>query len=75
MALIKKKIGGIPLPPFGLTSYKMENDVWMNKVQANTKYGDLQSAANCWLKQLNFSHHDFNFFNSNAKNIDHIYLF
>ncbi|KAK4736460.1 hypothetical protein R3W88_000157 [Solanum pinnatisectum] len=75
VSMLKKKHGGIPLPPFGIASYKMQNDVWMDKAQASTIYDDLHGAANCWLKQLNYYHHDFSVFTSNARNLDYIYLF
>ncbi|WMV06822.1 hypothetical protein MTR67_000207, partial [Solanum verrucosum] len=75
VSMLKKKNGGIPIPPFGIASYKMQNDVWMNKAQANTIYDDLHGAANCWLNQLNYYHHDFNVFTSNDRNLDYIYLF
>ncbi|XP_010316158.1 uncharacterized protein [Solanum lycopersicum] len=75
VSMLKKKNSGIPLPPFGIASYKMQNDVYMDKAQAITKYDDLHGAANCWLNQLNYYHHDFRVFTSNAKNLDYIYLF
>lgn len=54
------------LSPFGLATYKMEGDFWLN--QGNSDYLrniDLYNAADSWLKQLNFHHHDFNFFSQN----------
>ncbi|XP_023643585.1 uncharacterized protein LOC17896381 isoform X2 [Capsella rubella] len=52
----------IPLPPFALTSYKMQGDLWGQTGFDNDRLGYLQSAADSWLKQLNVDHHDFNFF-------------
>lgn len=55
---------GVPLPPFGLASYKMQGDVWVSD-----KYGkdqervvSLLGVADSWLKQLGVQHHDFNYF-------------
>ncbi|XP_059280930.1 uncharacterized protein LOC132034543 [Lycium ferocissimum] len=64
----KKGEKEIRLSPFGLAAYKMQNDVWLN-IDTYEDYGklsDLQSAADSWLKQLSFQHHDFNFFTSHA---------
>ncbi|KAH0724958.1 hypothetical protein KY284_000823 [Solanum tuberosum] len=59
---------GIHLSPFGLAAYKMQNDVWLNthteKDYENLR--DLQNAADSWLKQLSYSHHDFNFFTAHS---------
>ena len=53
----------ISLPPFGLASYKMNNDIWLNQESADHERASyLHCAADSWLKQLNFHHHDFNFF-------------
>nr|XP_016448291.1 PREDICTED: uncharacterized protein LOC107773377 [Nicotiana tabacum] len=71
----KKEKGGIPLPPFGLVPYKMQDDIWLNKTQAYEKFNDLYSAADSWLKQLNFNHQDFKFFTSNSYNMDHVFLY
>ncbi|KAK3035780.1 hypothetical protein RJ639_033509 [Escallonia herrerae] len=62
-----KGSGKIFLPPFGLATYKMQGDVWINSDAS--EYGrliDLHSAADSWLKQLNVLHHDFNFFTSHS---------
>ncbi|MCE3051070.1 hypothetical protein HAX54_048862 [Datura stramonium] len=60
----KKGDNGIRLSPFGLAAYRMQNDVWLNTGSKADyeKLSDLQSAADSWLKQLSFHHHDFNFF-------------
>ncbi|KAK7314829.1 hypothetical protein VNO77_33357 [Canavalia gladiata] len=51
------------LPPFGLASYKMQGDIWLNpEPYDNERISYLYSAADSWLKQLNVHHHDFNFF-------------
>lgn len=56
----------IPLPPFGLATYKMQGDLWAKTGFEQDRLVYLQSAADSWLKQLNADHHDFNFFlNSN----------
>ncbi|CAN4119099.1 unnamed protein product [Withania somnifera] len=56
---------GIRVSPFGLAAYRMQNDVWLNTDTQKDyeKLIDLQSAADSWLKQLSYHHHDFNFFN------------
>ncbi|KAK6802992.1 hypothetical protein RDI58_000776 [Solanum bulbocastanum] len=55
---------GIRLSPFGLASYKMQNDEWQNTHTEKDyeKLCDLQNAADSWLTQLSYSHHDFNLF-------------
>uniref|UniRef100_A0A1J3INM2 Uncharacterized protein n=1 Tax=Noccaea caerulescens TaxID=107243 RepID=A0A1J3INM2_NOCCA len=61
--VMKKRI---PLPPFGLATYKMQGDLWGNTGFDQDRLVYLQSAADSWLKQLNADHHDFTFFlNSN----------
>ncbi|XP_009591010.1 uncharacterized protein LOC107780077 [Nicotiana tabacum] len=56
---------GIRLSPFGLAAYRMQNDIWINSdAQDYEKLNDLQNAADSWLKQLSFHHHDYNFFTS-----------
>ncbi|CAN1809126.1 hypothetical protein LINPERHAP1_LOCUS25542 [Linum perenne] len=55
---------GIPLPPFGLATYKLQGDLWITNVTDYNKLVYLHSAADSWLKQLNMYHHDFNFFTS-----------
>ncbi|KFK41756.1 hypothetical protein AALP_AA2G168000 [Arabis alpina] len=52
----------IPLPPFGLSTYKMQGDLWKKTGFDQDRLLYLQSAAESWLKQLNVEHHDFNFF-------------
>ncbi|XP_016435300.1 uncharacterized protein LOC107761579 [Nicotiana tabacum] len=57
----------IRLSPFGLAAYRMQNDIWINSdAQDYEKLNDLQSAADSWLKQLSFHHHDYNFFTSHT---------
>ncbi|KAJ6369371.1 hypothetical protein OIU76_027747 [Salix suchowensis] len=58
-------IGDIPLPPFGLATYKMQGDLWINpETSDDERMIYLESAAGSWLKQLNVHHHDYNFFTS-----------
>lgn len=52
----------IPLPPFGLATYKMQGDLWGKTGFDKDRLVYLQSAADSWLKQLNVEHHDYNFF-------------
>ncbi|CAH8334667.1 unnamed protein product [Eruca vesicaria subsp. sativa] len=52
----------IPLPPFGLATYKMQGDLWGKTGFDQERLDYLQSAADSWLKQLNADHHDYNFF-------------
>lgn len=68
----RKGKGGIRLSPFGLAAYKMQNDVWLNThIQKDYEnLCDLQNAAGSWLKQLSYSHHDFNFFTAHS-NMEH----
>ena len=59
----KKNSGYISLPPFGLATYKMQEDLWLNPEPYDyERISYLYSAADSWLKQLNVYHHDFNFF-------------
>ncbi|KAI5675251.1 hypothetical protein M9H77_06201 [Catharanthus roseus] len=59
-----KSENGIYLHPFGLATFRMQGDVWINQGKNDHEILiDLHSAADSWLKQLNFDHHDFNFFN------------
>ncbi|GMH12073.1 hypothetical protein Nepgr_013914 [Nepenthes gracilis] len=61
----KRKEGeGIPLPPFGLVTHKMQGSVWLSGRDGRDpeRLGLLLSVANSWLKQLRVQHHDFNFF-------------
>jgi len=63
----KNKSGSISLPPFGLATFKMQTDLWLNTDPNDyEKISDLCSAADSWLKQLNVHHHDFDFFTSNS---------
>lgn len=63
----KKESGNISLTPFGLATYKMQGDLWLNDdPNDNEKISYLFCAADSWLKQLNVHHHDFNFFIENA---------
>uniref|UniRef100_A0A7N0U3D4 Uncharacterized protein n=1 Tax=Kalanchoe fedtschenkoi TaxID=63787 RepID=A0A7N0U3D4_KALFE len=56
----KKKM--ICLRPFGLSTFKMCGDTWAKNESDAEKISSLQSAADSWLKQLSFFHHDFNFY-------------
>ncbi|KAL2967619.1 hypothetical protein AAZX31_16G185900 [Glycine max] len=59
----EKNSGHVSLLPFGLATYKMQGDIWLNpEPYDNEKVSYLYSAADSWLKQLNVHHHDFNFF-------------
>nr|GMC76926.1 uncharacterized protein LOC109188307 [Ipomoea batatas] len=59
-----KAQGAIPLPPFGLASYKMQGDVWVSDKSGRDqeRMVSLLSVADSWLKQLGVQHHDFNYF-------------
>uniref|UniRef100_A0A7N0UFK1 Uncharacterized protein n=1 Tax=Kalanchoe fedtschenkoi TaxID=63787 RepID=A0A7N0UFK1_KALFE len=58
-----EKGGRVCLEPFGMASYRMTGDLWINcRADDCEKYISLQSAADSWLKQLGSYHHDFNFF-------------
>ncbi|CAN8239625.1 unnamed protein product [Cochlearia groenlandica] len=52
----------VPLPLFGLATYKMQGDLWGKTGFDQDRLVYLQSAADSWLKQLNVDHHDYNFF-------------
>ncbi|XP_031247306.1 uncharacterized protein LOC116105021 [Pistacia vera] len=55
--------GRVSLTPFGLASYKMQGDIWVNPNTCDQeRLIDLHCAADSWLKQLNVYHHDFSFF-------------
>lgn len=60
----KRNSGYISLPPFGLATYKMQGDLWLNPDSSSDheRLAYMHSAAGSWLKQLNVHHHDFNFF-------------
>lgn len=61
----KRKEEGIPLPAFGLATYKMQGNVWVSGRggRDQEKLASLCSVADSWLKQLRVEHHDFNYFN------------
>ncbi|KAK4747165.1 hypothetical protein SAY87_026202 [Trapa incisa] len=54
----------ISLSPFGLATYKMQGDLWVNPLVTPEylKFINLQNAAHSWLKQLNVNHPDLSFF-------------
>ena len=55
--------GLMSVPPFGLATYKMQGDMWLNPDSFDSeRLAFLHSAADSWLKQLNLHQHDFNFF-------------
>lgn len=61
----KRKEGeGIPLPPFGLATYKMQGNLWVSgrDGQDQERLTSFLGVADSWLKQLRVQHHDFNFF-------------
>ncbi|KAI5660812.1 hypothetical protein M9H77_20135 [Catharanthus roseus] len=61
----KRKEGeGIPLPSFGLATYKMQGNVWVSDRSGRDqeRLVSLLSVADSWLKQLGVQHHDFNYF-------------
>ncbi|XP_055802115.1 uncharacterized protein LOC129871241 [Solanum dulcamara] len=60
----RKKGETIPLPPFGLGTYKMQGDVWISDRSGRDqeRMVSLLSVADSWLKQLGVQHHDFNYF-------------
>ncbi|XP_019159092.1 PREDICTED: uncharacterized protein LOC109155867 [Ipomoea nil] len=61
----KQKAGeSVPLPPFGLASYKLQGDVWISDKNGKDqeRLVSLLSVADSWLKQLGVQHHDFNHF-------------
>ncbi|XP_019436819.1 PREDICTED: uncharacterized protein LOC109347833 [Lupinus angustifolius] len=61
--LKKKESGCISLPPFGLATYKMQENLWLKPDPRDyERVCYLYSAAESWLKQLNVYHHDINFF-------------
>ncbi|CAN7003983.1 unnamed protein product [Brassica oleracea var. botrytis] len=56
----------LPLPTFGLASYKLKLSVWnQNRAQEWHKISSLQDAADKWLKCLQVNHPDYKFFTSN----------
>ncbi|KAF3781475.1 hypothetical protein EJ110_NYTH36919 [Nymphaea thermarum] len=63
----KDEVNGIALPPFGLATYKMQGNLWLNPERRDQeRLVALLSAAGSWLKQLGAQHHDFNYFNSRS---------
>ncbi|CAH8299080.1 unnamed protein product [Eruca vesicaria subsp. sativa] len=57
----------LPLPTFGLASYKLKVSVWnQNRAQESQKLSSLQQAADKWLKHLQVDHPDYIFFTSNG---------
>ena len=55
----------ISLPPFAVVTYKMFGTLWINPETSDQDSIICQRTAACyWLKQLQFQHHDFNFFMS-----------
>ncbi|XP_031499759.1 uncharacterized protein LOC116264015 [Nymphaea colorata] len=53
----------MPLPPFGLATYKMQGRVWNDPESTDQEHIiSMLSAAASWLKQLGVQHHDFNYF-------------
>lgn len=53
------------LPPFAVVTYKMFGRLWINPKTSDQDIIMCQQTAACyWLKQLQFQHHDFNFFMS-----------
>ncbi|CAH8299644.1 unnamed protein product [Eruca vesicaria subsp. sativa] len=56
----------LPLPTFGLASYKLKVSVWnQNRAQECQKLSSLEQAADKWLKCLQVNHPDYKFFTSN----------
>ncbi|KAG4911083.1 hypothetical protein AAZX31_20G202100 [Glycine max] len=58
----KKERGCMSLSPFGLATYKMRKNIWLNPYNNNQVVTDLYNAADWWLKHINADHPDFNFF-------------
>ncbi|XP_010549591.1 PREDICTED: uncharacterized protein LOC104820723 isoform X2 [Tarenaya hassleriana] len=59
----------IPLAPFGLSTYKMQQggELWAKPgTYDHERLLYLNSAADSWLKQLNVYHHDYSFFTVNS---------
>ncbi|CAM8997354.1 unnamed protein product [Rhodiola kirilowii] len=55
----------IPLRPFGMATYRMQESVWANGPDQQ-RLLSLLSVADSWLKQLMVQHHDFNYFTRRA---------
>ncbi|KAK4769440.1 hypothetical protein SAY86_027590 [Trapa natans] len=61
----KKTKEVIPVPAFGLATYKMQRNVWVQGEEFGRdqeRLTSLLSVADSWLKQLQVQHHDFDFF-------------
>uniref|UniRef100_A0A1J3CDG3 Uncharacterized protein n=1 Tax=Noccaea caerulescens TaxID=107243 RepID=A0A1J3CDG3_NOCCA len=57
----------LPLPTFGLASYKLKVSVWNpNRDEERQKITSLLQAADKWLKRLQVDHPDYRFFTSNS---------
>ncbi|PPD78195.1 hypothetical protein GOBAR_DD24886 [Gossypium barbadense] len=55
----------ISLPPFAVVTYKLFGTLWINPETSDKDTIICQQTAACnWLRQLQFQHHDFNFFMS-----------
>lgn len=55
----------ISLPPFGLSTYKLQGSIWTSAGCVDQqRIISLSSSADSWLKQLRVRHPDFEFFNS-----------
>ncbi|PIN09373.1 hypothetical protein CDL12_18051 [Handroanthus impetiginosus] len=53
----------ITLPPFGLSSMRMQEHIWIDAGSGDhERLINLHSAAESWLKQLKFGHHDFDYY-------------
>ncbi|KAK1388214.1 hypothetical protein POM88_016392 [Heracleum sosnowskyi] len=53
----------ISLQPFGCAAYKFQGDVWLNHGQSDyMRLCDLHIAADYWIRDRGFEHHDFKFF-------------
>ncbi|URD81917.1 hypothetical protein MUK42_02880 [Musa troglodytarum] len=53
----------IPLPPFGLATYKLRGSLWtMAGTGDQERITSLLGAAKSWLQQLKVQHHDFTYF-------------
>lgn len=65
----RKEGEGVTLLPFGLTTYKMQGNIWLSEDdqgQDQERVVSLLSVADSWLKQLRVQHHDFNYFSRMA---------
>ncbi|KAH7692222.1 hypothetical protein IHE45_01G050700 [Dioscorea alata] len=57
----------ISLPPFGLATYKMQGNLWIDQEAGDHKqFIRLFNAADSWLKQLRVRHHDFTYFSTHS---------